>query len=149
MNGRPVFNMTHDECCREIKSSGQTLRIECERGDGKCTNVLKASDWKKAFSGDHIVPSFEELFPGLRGDDNCDGSKRKKFIGMEYYQVLMSSFHSKLTIFILRMQWTTMALVTYLSQTTSPLWATSSALRSISTTAPSMSSSKCFSSQHL
>ena len=105
MNGRPVFNMTHDECCREIKSAGQTLRIECERGDGKCTNVLKPVIEKKAFSGDHIVPSFEELFPGLRGDDSCDGSKRKKFIGMDYYQVLiMSSFHSKLSIFIFRMR---------------------------------------------
>ena len=102
MNGRPVFNMTHDECCREIKSSGQTLRIECERGDGKCTNVLKPVIEKKAFSGDHIVPSFEELFPGLRGDDNCDGSKRKKFIGMDYYQVLMSSFYSKVSIFNFR-----------------------------------------------
>ena len=106
MNGRPVFNMTHDECCREIKSAGQTLRIECERGDGKWTNVLKPVIEKKAFSlsGDHIVPSFEELFPGLRGEDSCDGSKRKKFIGMDYYQVLMSSFQSKLTIFIYRMQ---------------------------------------------
>ena len=33
VNGRPVFNMTHEECCREIKMSGQTLTIECERGE--------------------------------------------------------------------------------------------------------------------
>jgi len=72
VNGRPVFNMTHEECCREIKMSGQTLRLECERGD-------------------HIVPSFEELFPGLRGDNNCDGTSRKKKIGYEYYQDAMNN----------------------------------------------------------
>ena len=60
--------MTHEECCREIKQSGQVLRMECERGD-------------------HIVPSFEELFPGLRGDNSCDGTSRKKHIGVDYYQV--------------------------------------------------------------
>ena len=48
------------------------------------------------------MPSFEELFPGLRGDDSCDGSKRKKFIGMDYYQVLpMSSFYFVLSFSIL------------------------------------------------
>ncbi len=31
VNGRAVFNMTHAECVREIKSSGQYLRLECER----------------------------------------------------------------------------------------------------------------------
>ena len=31
MNEKPVFNMTHAECCREIKMSGQALRIEVER----------------------------------------------------------------------------------------------------------------------
>ena len=31
VNGRPVFNMTHGECVREIKNSGQALRLECER----------------------------------------------------------------------------------------------------------------------
>ena len=64
--------MTHDECCREIKHSGQTLRLECERGD-------------------HIVPSFEELFPGLRGDNDPDGTKRKKHIGIDYYQDAMNN----------------------------------------------------------
>jgi len=47
INGHPVFNMTHGEMAREIKNSGATLHLECERGD-------------------HIVPSFDELFPGLR-----------------------------------------------------------------------------------
>lgn len=72
INGRPVFNMTHDECCRDIKQSGQVLRLECERGD-------------------HIVPSFEELFPGLRGDSSCDGTSRKKHIGVDYYQDAMNN----------------------------------------------------------
>ena len=35
VNEKPVFNMTHAECCREIKMSGQTLRIECERFEEK------------------------------------------------------------------------------------------------------------------
>ena len=35
MNEKPVFNMTHAECCREIKTSGQSLRIEVERFDEK------------------------------------------------------------------------------------------------------------------
>ena len=30
-----MFNMTHAECCREIKMSGQTLRIEVERFEEK------------------------------------------------------------------------------------------------------------------
>ena len=38
--------------------------------------------------GDHIVPSFEELFPGLRGDKDVDGTGRKMHIGEDYYQVL-------------------------------------------------------------
>ena len=33
------------------------------------------------------MPSFEELFPGLRGDTGCDGTNRKKHIGVDYYQV--------------------------------------------------------------
>ena len=31
INGQPVFNLNHDDCVREIKCSGQTLRLECER----------------------------------------------------------------------------------------------------------------------
>jgi len=72
VNEKPVFNMTHAECCREIKMSGQSLRIEVERGD-------------------HIVPSFEELFPGLRKDDGLDGTSRKKHIGTDYYQDAMEN----------------------------------------------------------
>jgi len=72
VNGRPVFNMDHADVVREIKSSGQTLRIELERGD-------------------HIVPSFEELFPGLRKDDNLDSTSRKKCIGQDYYANAMEN----------------------------------------------------------
>ena len=88
MNGRPVFNMTHDDCCREIKSSGQALRIELERGENSW--FLERCKSGTDSLGDHIVPSFEEIL-GLRGDDSCDGSKRKKHIGMEYYQATSSS----------------------------------------------------------
>jgi len=71
INGRPVFNMTHCEMAREIKSSGATLRLECERGD-------------------HIVPSFDELFPGLRQDDDPDSTKRKcPGNMMQYYKEAM------------------------------------------------------------
>ncbi len=41
------------------------------------------------FRGDHIVPSFEEIFPGLRGDDDLETCKRKKFIGDDYYENAM------------------------------------------------------------
>eukprot|EP00088_Acartia_fossae_P063450 TRINITY_DN7734_c2_g1_i1.p1 TRINITY_DN7734_c2_g1~~TRINITY_DN7734_c2_g1_i1.p1 ORF type:complete len:227 (-),score=59.63 TRINITY_DN7734_c2_g1_i1:712-1362(-) len=72
INSRPVFNMTHGECVREIKSCGQQMVLECERGD-------------------HIVPSFEELFPGLRQDSDLDTCKRKKHIGDDYYQNAMEN----------------------------------------------------------
>merc|ERR1711890_17252 len=58
INGRPVFNMNHSDMVREIRTSGQTLRLECERGD-------------------HIVPSFDEMYPGLRAEDDIDSTSRK------------------------------------------------------------------------
>merc|ERR1711963_166240 len=33
----------------------------------------------------------EELFPGLRGDTGCDGTNRKKHIGVDYYQDAMNN----------------------------------------------------------
>ena len=39
--------------------------------------------------GDLIVPSFDEMFPGLRKDDHLDGTSRKKFIGQDYYKDAM------------------------------------------------------------
>jgi len=72
VNGRPVFNMDHMDVVREIKGSGQQLRIECERGD-------------------HIVPSFEELFPGLGKDEDIDGTGRKAIIGKNYYEDAMEN----------------------------------------------------------
>ena len=38
--------------------------------------------------GDHIVPSFDELFPGQRGDEDLN-TTRKKHIGDEYYRDAM------------------------------------------------------------
>ena len=32
------------------------------------------------------MPSFEELFPGLRAGEQIDGTNRKLNIGNEYYQ---------------------------------------------------------------
>ena len=80
-----MFNMTHAECCREIKTSGQSLRIEVERFEER--NEVKMVGRLTCSRGDHIVPSFEELFPGLRKDDGLDGTSRKKHIGTDYYQV--------------------------------------------------------------
>ena len=42
------------------------------------------------FRGDHIVPSFEEMFPGLRsGDNDPETTSRKKHIGDDYYNDAM------------------------------------------------------------
>lgn len=71
VNDRPVFLMDHLDCVREIKSSGQHLKLDCERGD-------------------HIVPSFDEMFPGLRKqEEDSDSTSRKKFIDDEYYKSAM------------------------------------------------------------
>merc|ERR1712010_385830 len=102
INGRPVFNMTHCEMAREIKSSGATLRLECERGD-------------------HIVPSFDELFPGLRQDDDPDSTKGSA-------QATWCSTTRKL--------WSTTGSATCLSRITSPQLATTWTSRSTNTTAP-------------
>ena len=40
VNDKPVFNMTHDECCREIKNSGQALRLECERSGHESFTII-------------------------------------------------------------------------------------------------------------
>jgi len=73
VNGRAVFNMTHGECAREIKSSGQHMVLHCERGD-------------------HIVPSFDEMFPELRKEaDDAETTTRKKHIGDDYYREAMQN----------------------------------------------------------
>lgn len=70
INGRPVFNLTHGECVREIKNAATNLTLECERGD-------------------HIVPSFDEMF-GRSKDENFDGcTNRKLRMGDDYYQNAM------------------------------------------------------------
>jgi hypothetical protein len=37
------------------------------------------------------VPSFDEMFPGLRGDEEGDTTTRKKHIGEEYYRDAMEA----------------------------------------------------------
>ena len=49
MNEKPVFNMTHAECCREIKTSGQSLRIEVERFEEKTELKMGATAWVDMF----------------------------------------------------------------------------------------------------
>merc|ERR1712165_177454 len=50
VNGQEVFEMTHNQICGIIKSSGNSLQMVVERGD-------------------HIVPNFEEIWPS--NQDNC------------------------------------------------------------------------------
>ena len=54
---------------------------------GTITYISRGSSYPDFNRGDHIVPSFEELFPGLKSGDGFDGTKRKKHIGTDYYQV--------------------------------------------------------------
>ncbi len=37
------------------------------------------------------MPSFDEMFPGLRGDEEGDTTTRKKHIGEEYYRDAMEA----------------------------------------------------------
>jgi hypothetical protein len=60
INGREVFEMSHNECVEVIKKSGTTLSLSTERGD-------------------HIVPNFEEIWPSKKG--KAERPKR----GLEYY----------------------------------------------------------------
>lgn len=61
INGKEVFEMSHQECVNEIKNSGSTLTLVTERGD-------------------HIVPNFEEIWPSKKGPK---AERPKK--GLEYY----------------------------------------------------------------
>lgn len=61
INGKEVFEMTHDQCVNEIKNSGTALHLATERGD-------------------HIVPNFEEIWPSKKGAKH---ERPKK--GLEYY----------------------------------------------------------------
>lgn len=61
INGKEVFEMSHQQCVEEIKNSGNVLTLVTERGD-------------------HIVPNFEEIWPSKKG---AKGGRPKK--GLEYY----------------------------------------------------------------
>jgi len=61
INGKEVFELSHDDCVKEIKSAGTSLTLATERGD-------------------HIVPNFEEIWPSKKG-----GKSGRPMRGMEYY----------------------------------------------------------------
>merc|ERR1712141_816167 len=63
INGKEVFELSHNDCVSEIKSAGTTLTLATERGD-------------------HIVPNFEEIWPSKK---TKDGKNSKPMRGMEYY----------------------------------------------------------------
>jgi len=60
VNGKEVFEISHNEVVDHIKKSGTTLKLSIERGD-------------------HIVPNFEEIWPSKKG--KTERPKR----GLEYY----------------------------------------------------------------
>jgi len=61
INGKEVFELSHDDCVKEIKSAGTSLTLATERGD-------------------HIVPNFEEIWPSKKG-----GKSGRQLRGLEYY----------------------------------------------------------------
>nr|ACO12123.1 PDZ and LIM domain protein 3 [Lepeophtheirus salmonis] len=67
INGKEVFEMSHNDCVKEIKESGTSLSLSTERGD-------------------HIVPNFEEIWPSKKGPK---AERRKR--GLEYYYDAMTN----------------------------------------------------------
>jgi membrane-associated protease RseP (regulator of RpoE activity) len=63
INGKEVFEMSHDQCVAEVKNAGTTLTLATERGD-------------------HIVPNFEEIWPSKK---TKDGKVKRPTHGIEYY----------------------------------------------------------------
>jgi len=63
INGKEVFEMSHDQCVAEVRNSGTKLVLATERGD-------------------HIVPNFEEIWPSKKGKD---GKAKRPTRGIEYY----------------------------------------------------------------
>jgi len=61
INGKEVFELSHNDCVAEIKNSGTSLTLATERGD-------------------HIVPNFEEIWPSKKG-----GKSGRQLRGLEYY----------------------------------------------------------------
>jgi len=66
INNKEVFEMSHNQCVDLIKNSATQLHLNIERGD-------------------HIVPSFEEIWPSKGGK----AAKPKK--GLEYYYDAMTN----------------------------------------------------------
>jgi len=69
INGQEIFEMSHNQICNLIKTSGNQLQMVVERGD-------------------HIVPNFEEIWPS---DKNRDDKYKRRLIGMEYYMDAMEN----------------------------------------------------------
>merc|ERR1712168_1684702 len=69
INGKEVFNMTQPQITQEVQGSGKTLELEVERGN-------------------FIVPSFDEIWPGL-GKQREDGAKKEKRMGYDYIMEAM------------------------------------------------------------
>lgn len=63
INGKEVFEMSHNEIVQAIKGSGNQLAMVVERGD-------------------HIVPNFEEIWPS---DKTKEDKNKRRLIGQEYY----------------------------------------------------------------
>merc|ERR1712087_191619 len=69
INGKEVFEMSHNEIVGMIKNAGTSLTLTVERGD-------------------HIVPNFEEIWPSNKDRDD---KYKRRLIGMEYYMDAMEN----------------------------------------------------------
>jgi len=63
INGKEVFEMSHNQIVSLIKNAGNSLTMIVERGD-------------------HIVPNFEEIWPSNR---QKNGQYKRNAIGIDYY----------------------------------------------------------------
>jgi len=70
INGKEVFNMTQPQITQEVQGSGKTLELEVERGN-------------------FIVPSFDEIWPGLGKQREEEGAKKEKRMGYDYIMEAM------------------------------------------------------------
>lgn len=69
INGKEVFEMSHNECVAEVKKASTMLSLAIERGD-------------------HIVPNFEEIWPSGR---RKKGAKGQGNIDWDYYTDAMEN----------------------------------------------------------
>jgi len=68
INGKEVFEMSHNECVKEVKDATTMLSLNIERGD-------------------HIVPHFEEIWPSGKSKDKY----KRGHIPMNYYTDAMEN----------------------------------------------------------